>query len=208
LTLEEKSIKSKYELAENLKIGLTDINRKEKVDKIYDYSVNDETLSNLSKRISAVIHPDIQAEIDANTKRGIIFKHQSIFLECEVFKKLYGDIKDKEFTKADIHTEIINDIQILRKHSESFEFRDQILKTKGFNDLMQIGIQESIAIEYAYSIASGDIDTIFSLDIYKRQSEKISNYVNSQLDKLEKKVIRIKSRSTLTFSILLRLYTA
>ncbi|MBP6740555.1 MAG: DEAD/DEAH box helicase family protein [Leptospiraceae bacterium] len=199
LTLEEKSIKSKYELAENLKIGLTDVSRKYKLDKIYDYSVNDETLANLSKRISTIIQPDLQAEIDFNTKRGIIFRHESIFLECEVFKKLYSELKDRSFTKVDIDDSIIKDIQTLRKHSESFEFRDQILKTTGFIDLMEYlkptiptqGIREQLAIEYAYHIASGDIETITS--VYKDKLESIRSKIDTQLIK---EIDRIKTRST------------
>ncbi len=190
LTLEEKSIKSKYELAENCKIGLTDVTRKDKIDKIYDYSVSDETLVNLSKRISTIIQPDIQAEIERNDRKGIIFKHESVFLECELFKKLYGDIKNKDFTKADFDDSLIKDIQTLRKHSESFDFRDMILKTTGFTDLMQSGIKECIAIEYAYSIASGDIKTI--RDVY---DEKLTAIRKNGFNQLEKRIERIKLRS-------------
>lgn len=190
LTLEEKSIKSKYELAENCKIGLTDVSRKDKINKIYDFSVQDDTLVNLSKRISTIIQPDIQAEIDKNERRGIIFKHESIFLECEVFKKLYSQIKDKEFTNKDFDDSLIKDIQTLRKHTESFEFRDLILKTKGFSDLMKLGIKECLAIEYAYHIAGGDIETI--LAVYQDKLEAIKQKFETQLIN---KIEWIKTRS-------------
>lgn len=190
LTLDEKAIKSKYELAENLKIGLTDVSRKDKVNKIYDFSVNDETLVNMSRRISAIIQPDLQKEIDDNKRKGIIFKHESLFLECEVFKKLYSSIKDKDFSKIDIDSDIIEQIKILRKPTNSYEFRDTILNTKGFTDLLKMGVMESLAIEYAYNIVKGDMETICAVYHDRITEIKLKSYLS-----LQKDIDRIKSRS-------------
>ena len=190
LTLKEKDLVSQYKLAENCQIGLTDVTRKEKLNKIYDYSVNEETLARMSERISAIIQPGIQKEIDNNVKKGIVFNHESVFLECEVFKKLYPTIKDKDFSKMDIDPELVKQIQVLRKHSASFEFRENILSTKGFNDLMKNGVMESLAIEYAYHIVNGDKETIFA--IYKDKFEEIRQ---KSLLGLEREIERIKTRS-------------
>lgn len=205
LTTEEKQKMNKFTLSENLCVGYTGIDTLERVNAIYDFSVNENLVYRISKNILAFNTPDV--ELISNERldyenQGVSIRPRSQFLEKKFIEKILAEFREKEFDKHDISTELIDDLEVVTGLDFGVRFNDKIINTRHFRELKRKTGLTSLALDYAKQISSGNRDTI--IELYKEEIgdlvAKISSS-NTFLDSFKAKVDRFIRQKVENFTV-------
>ena len=196
LTKEETEIREKYKLAERLGIGLTDINREELVNSIYDRTVNEEKIDAITNRIQAC--KDLNSSFEREKKHyqntGIDLFPKSLTVECKLILGFIETYKGKFFDKTDISDRLIENLEATTGKNRSIQFESVIIQKDCYKNLVGMGIKNSLLLDYCKAIAEGDLETIDK--VFKSENDLILHeYFEKLMTSKDKGLERVKSRS-------------
>ena len=187
LTKEETAKLETFELSEKLNISYTGIERKEVLNSVYDFSVNENRLNGLAERISILHKSDFELyekEKNDYLSSGIVLKPKSLLLE----KKLLLDLlqyRDRDFSKLDFDSSIIEEIGIITGTNPGELHNDSYLNRESVKEVFYRTGDLSKTLDICSKISKGDIETIESF--YKDKLERIEEKENISLkEKLAK----------------------
>lgn len=212
LKKDEKEIMNKFELAENLGLGYTDVNRENAVNSIYDITVNEFKINRIVERLGAAndIQKRNEYEKDLHNKMAVNLNPKSLAIETAIVKKFINDFRGKSFSKTDIDMVIIQDL-LTATNKKSYlgkdEFSKAIMKTSGYYELLKISEwnkNQSLVFDYCKAIAEGDNETIYA--VYGKQISEQLNKIEKKLDASKKSAIerarsKTKNKKTLASNI-------
>lgn len=196
LTKEESDSIEKYRLAERLGIGLTDINREELVNSIYDKTVNDEKIDSITNRIKALRDLDASHEFEKKHYQyaGVDLFNKSLTTECKLISDFIEHCRGKYFDKTDISETLIKNLEDATGKNRSIQFESVIIQKDCYKKLVGMGIKDSLLIDYCKAIAEGDIETINAV-FGNEISESLNEIFEKAMQSKDKGLERVKSRS-------------
>lgn len=196
LTQEESDSIEKYKLAERLGIGLTDINREELVNSIYDKTVNEEKIDSITNRIQACKDLDSSLEREKNHYQyaGVDLFPKSLTIECKLISEFIERYRGKYFDKTDISETLITNLESATGKNRSLQFESVIIQKDCYKKLVGMGIKDSLLIDYCKAIAEGDIETINAV-FGNEISESLNEIFEKAMQSKDKGLERVKSRS-------------
>ena len=197
LTQEESDSMEKYRLAERLGIGLTDINREELVNSIYDKTVNEEKIDSITNRIQACKDLDSSLEREKNHYQysGVDLFPRSLTIECKLISDFIERYKGKFFDKTDISETLIKNLEAATGKNRSIQFESVIIQKDCYKKLLGREDRNSLLIDDCKAIAEGSLETIERL--FKKENDLIlHDYFEKLMQSKDKGLERVKSRSS------------
>jgi hypothetical protein len=187
----------KYRLAERLGIGLTDINREELVNSIYDKTVNEEKIDSITNRIQACKDLDSSLEREKNHYHyaGVDLFPKSLTIECKLISEFIERYRGKYFDKTDISETLIKNLEAATGKNRSIQFESVIIQKDCYKKLLGREDKNSLLIDDCKAIAEGSLETIERL--FKKENDLIlHDYFEKLMQSKDKGLERVKSRSS------------
>jgi hypothetical protein len=171
LTKEEESLMAKFELSEKLNIDYTSLDRQDKINAVYDFTVNSNHINKIANRILAFTTPDnelyVNEKID-NELKGVSLNPSSMLLEKVLVKNVLKEFKDREFTKLDLTDSLIQNLSLATGKDFGLRWNEKFLKTSTYKEILsKTGGLSSLALDYAKEIAGGNNATIMTVYKYE-----------------------------------------